>query len=238
MSETAVSEPVFPPLMYGEAATGSAMEHAILRATKGCEAGLLSYVLGANTLQSALVYAPEVPLEDAMVMLPLCGVGFQNALGALAPPEVAVHLGWAGEILVNGARCGQFDVAASETDPKSVPDWIVVGFTLPLWPETDDPGVTPDDTSLYAEGCADVQAPALLESWARHTLNWISRWEGEGTKPLHSEWRGLAHNVGEDVTQNGLTGTFLGVDERFGMLLRDTETTHLIPLTTLLEDSK
>ena len=41
--------------------------------------------------------------------------------------------------------------------------------------------------------------------------------------------------MGQEVTQHGLTGTFQGVDERFGMLLRGPDTTHLIPLTTLLE---
>jgi hypothetical protein len=41
--------------------------------------------------------------------------------------------------------------------------------------------------------------------------------------------------MGEEVTQNGLTGTFQGVDDRFGMLLRVEDTTHLIPLTALLE---
>ena len=239
MSDTPT--PVFPPLMYGEPATGGAMEHGILRATQGCDAGLIAYRLDANALEAALVFAPEVPLGDAMAMLPLCGVGFQNALGALAPPEVAVHLGWDGGIFVNGARCGQFSVAASASasgaEAEEVPDWLAVGFTLPLWPETDTPGDTPDQTTLYAEGCADVQAPALLEAWARHTLNWIGRWEAEGPKALHSEWRGLAQGMGEDVTQGGHTGTFLGIDERFGMLLRDAETTHLIPLTTLLEDS-
>lgn len=230
-----MSEPVFPPLMYGEASPAGAMEHACLRAVQGCDAGLVTYDLGANRLEAALVFAPEVPLAQAMAMLPLCGVGFQNALGALAPPEVAVHLGWAGDIRVNGARCGRFRVAAADHDPALVPDWLVVGLTLPLWPETDRPGDTPEDTALYAEGCADVQAPALLEAWARHTLNHIGRWEAEGVKPLHDDWRGLAHGLGEDVTQSGMQGTFLGVDEAFGMLLRAGDTTHLIPLTTLLE---
>jgi hypothetical protein len=42
--------------------------------------------------------------------------------------------------------------------------------------------------------------------------------------------------MGETITREGRSGTFLGVDEDFGMLLRDTETTHLVPLTALLED--
>jgi len=227
----------FPPLMWGEAANGDAFDHACQRATLGCDAGLITYNLGAAQMQAALVFAPEVPLSQAMAMLPLCGVGFQNALGALAPPEVAVHLNWAGGILVNGAFCGRFRALASGSDPKAVPDWLVIGFTLPLFPANDRPGDTPDQTALFSEGCADVDPAALLEAWARHTLNWINRWEDDGTRPLHDEWRGLAHGVGEPATQGGLSGTFLGVDEAFGMLLRDDETTHLIPITSLLETS-
>lgn len=229
---------VFPPMMSGHDATGSgdAFNVAVSKAAMGCDAGLIVYDLGQNTLSAALVFAPEVPLSRAMSMLPTCGIGFQNALGALAPPEVAVHLEWGGGIRVNGARCGRFRVAASDPDVNSVPDWLVVGFTLPLWPEGDRPGDTPDDTALYAEGCVEVEAPRLLEAWARHTLNWINRWENEGPRALHEEWRGLAHGMGEDMNQGDRTGSFMGVDEDFGMLLRDGEgKTHLIPLTSLLE---
>ncbi|NDW53845.1 biotin/lipoate--protein ligase family protein [Aliiroseovarius sp. PrR006] len=231
---------VFPPMMSGHAVTGAsdAFATAQAKAAMGCDAGLIVYNLGANSLSAALVFAPEVPLSRAMSMLPTCAVGFQNALGALAPPEVAVHLEWSGGIRVNGARCGTFRVAASDTNVDEVPDWLVVGFTLPLWPESDRPGDTPDATALYAEGCADVEVPRLLEAWARHTLNWISRWEQDGPRALHEEWRGLAHAMGEEITQNGEAGTFMGVDEDFGMLLRDSDgITQLIPLTSLLEIS-
>lgn len=111
----------FPPLMWGEEAPDSAFDHAVMRATLGCDAGLISYKLGAAQMEAALVFAPEVPLSKAIAMLPLCGVGFQNALGALAPPEVAVHLDWWGGIRVNGARCGRFRAMASETEPTAVP---------------------------------------------------------------------------------------------------------------------
>ena len=232
-----MSDVTFPPLMSGEAVTGATnpFETACLRAAMGCDAGLVVYNLGASTLSAALVFAPEVSLTKAVAMLPVCGVGFQNALGALAPPEIAVHLEWAGGIRINGASCGQFRMMADPIDGDAQPDWLVVGFVLPLWPDSEDTGYTPDRTALFAEGCADVQAPALLESWARHTLHWISRWEEDGAAALHSEWRGLAHNMGEEVRQGDLTSTFVGVDEDFGLLLRDAQTTHLIPLSTLLE---
>lgn len=227
----------FPPAMTGEAVSGDPFEHAVMRAVQGVDAGLVAYRIAANRLGAAIVFAPEVPLGDAMSMLPLCGIGYQNALGALAPPEVAVHLDWDGGIRVNGAACGGLRVMASDRSSETIPDWLVVGLTVPLIPEGDDAGLTPDRTALMSEGCAEVDPGQLIEAWARHTLNWIARWEDQGTKPLHAEWRGLARGLGEDVSQNGRTGTFLGLDERFGMLLRDDAGTHLIPLTSLLEDT-
>lgn len=226
--------PTFPPLMWGEPAQGNAFDHACMRATMGCDAGLVAYVLGPLQVEAALVFTPEVPLGKAMAMLPLCGVGLQNALGALAPPEVAVHLGWEGGIRVNGAGCGRFRVMASDVNPAAVADWLVVGFAMPLLPE-DDGGSNPDRTALYAEGCADIAPPALIESWSRHTLSWVNRWETEGSQALHAEWRGLAFGIGEPAAPEGQSGTFLGIDEDFGMLLRTGADTRLIPLTTLLE---
>lgn len=235
MTETASL--TLPPLMWGEAAPGDALGHAARRAALGCDAGLVAHRLAADHVEAAMVFAPEVPLSEAMTMMPLCAVGFQNALGAIAPPEVAVHFGWDGAIRINGARCGAFRAISSSDDPKAVPDWLVVGFTLPLVPPSEDMGHMPDQTALYAEGCADVKPDQLLEAWARHTLNWITRWEDEGARPLHAEWRGLAHGVGDTVEQGALHGKYLGVDETFGMLLRDKSgDTHLIPLTTLLEE--
>lgn len=231
--------PSFPPLLHGRAVPAGADPFAIAQgeAARGCDAGLVLHDLGRDRLSAALVLAPDVALRRAVAMLPACGVGFQNALGALAPPEVAVHLEWTGGIRINGACCGGLCIAAASHDPDIVPDWLVIGLTLPLWPESDDPGRNPDHTALYAEGCADVAAPDLLESWARHMLVWITRWEDGDAAALHSEWRSLAHDMGEDVAVLGQSGTFLGVDEDFGMLLRQGDATKLLPLTLLLEET-
>jgi biotin-(acetyl-CoA carboxylase) ligase len=232
-----MNTPSFPPLFSGLAVEGQVdpFDKACAEAARGCDAGLVVHDLGANLLRAALVFAPDVELVDAMAMLPLCGVGFQNALGALGPPEVAVHLEWAGGLRINGASCGTLRVAASSSNPRAEPDWMVIGLELPLWPETDAPGDIPEQTALYAEGCADVNAMELLESWVKHTLVGINTWTEDGVKALHKDWRGLSHGIGEDITMNEISGTFLGVDEQFGMLIRAADTTHLIPLTYLLE---
>ena len=227
--------PEFPPLFSGQEVDGDPAEAARRAAAEGCDAGLVTYTLGDTQMRAAIVFAPDVPLHQAAVMLPLCAVGFQNALGALAPPEVAVHLAWDGGIRINGAECGRLGMQASHTDPAALPDWLIISLDLPLWPDSDNPGETPDRTALYAEGCADVAPTTLLESWIKHTLVGINRWTDEGNAPLHREWSGLADGIGQATRREGLEGQFIGVDEDFGMLLSDDNGTHLIPLTTLLK---
>ncbi|GAA6161002.1 hypothetical protein NBRC116589_31760 [Ruegeria sp. HU-ET01832] len=229
-----MSEPVFPPLLVGHPVQGGQdpFQRAQAMAALGCDAGTVVYNIQADRLRVAIVFAPEVPLQDAMAMLPLCAVGFQNALGALAPPEVAVHLDWDGPICVNGAKCGMFQVAASSTAPEEEPDWLIVGWELALLQTSDAPGENPDITALYDEGCAEVSPTQMVESWSRHMLTWLNRWQEDGNAPLHAEWMGLLRGVGEPFD----TGVFLGADERFGMLIRDGAETTLRPLTDLLEN--
>ena len=228
----------FPPLFEG-LATGGEDPFAIAcaRARAGCNAGLVTYDLRPDMVRAAIVFAPEVPLRDAAAMLPVCGVGFQNAFGALSPPEVAVHLEWNGTIRVNGGKCGTLKMAASTNDPSQEPDWLVIALDLMLWPENEETGLTPDVTALYIEGCADVEAPVLVEAWVRHTLVWINRWMDDGLRPVHQEWKPLAYGLDETVTQNGHSGTFLGVDEHFGMILNSGDETTVIPLTDILTEA-
>ncbi|WP_108813450.1 biotin/lipoate--protein ligase family protein [Loktanella sp. Alg231-35] len=224
-----------PPLFTATPVASDPFGAARDKATLGCDAGLVTYHLSNDRMQAAIVFAPEVPLRDAMAILPICGVGFQNALGALAPPEVGVHLDWDGAIRLNGGTCGHLQAACSHNDPTQEPDWLIIGLDLRIWPDNAETGLTPDQTALFSEGCAEVDVNDLLEAWVRHTLVWVNRWSDEGAAPLHKEWSGIAHGIGQAVEKADLSGEFLGIDEHFGMLLRDGANTHMIPLTHLLE---
>ena len=235
--------PSFPPLFKGLAAgPANPFSIACAQARRGVDAGLLTWSLGEDRLRAALVLAPEVPIDSAMAAFVACAVGMQNALGVMAPPEIAVHLEWAGGLRVNGGHCGGLHVAAAATEAGEVPDWLVIGLeiTLDLPPEY-EPGETPDWTALRAEGCGEVNPIELLEAWARHSLIWINELEStSGRARLHREWEGLAWKKGETVVlpEGGqhVSGTFLGVDENFGMLLKTPDgATRLIPLSTLIE---
>ena len=117
-----------PPLFTSET-SGDPFADACGRANAGCDAGLVLLDLAPERMRVALVLAPEVSLGRAMAMLPLCGVGFQNALGALGPPELSVQLEWSGGLRLNGGRAGALSTEASTRDADAVPDWLVMGLS-------------------------------------------------------------------------------------------------------------
>lgn len=229
------AEPSFPPLLTGRAVVGDPFAAAVQAAQDGCDAGLILYDPMSPDLSAALVLAPEVPLAQSATMLPLAGVALQNAMGAVAPPEVALQLGWGGAIFVNGGRAGHLRAAATPQDPNAAPDWMVIGLTLRFAVGDENGGETPDDTTLYAEGCGEMLPLDLLESWSRHLLTQLHSWEQDGIAPLHREYSGLVHGMGDPVDQSGQSGTFLGLDETLGMLVKTGSGTCLVPLTDLLE---
>lgn len=233
----------FPPLFTGEAVseTTDPFAKACAQAMIGVDAGLLVHSISPDSIRAAIVFAPESPLEQAMIALIACGVGFQNAMGALAPAEVAVHLGWQGEIYVNGGKAGRLRAAASSNDPSVEPDWLVIGLELDLLPRgrgDGEAGDNPNDTCLMMEGCGDISPIRLLEAWSRHTLVWLNDINTDGPRALHEQWRGLVKDIGKDITlavEGGISGTFVGIDDAFGLLLRDGIQTRLIPLSSCLE---
>lgn len=229
----------FPPLFTGEAVSGSTdpFTKACTKAMIGCDAGLLIHSITPDHIKAAIVFAPETPLEAAMQAMIACGVGLQNALGALAPPEVGVHLGWQGEIYINGGRAGRLRVAASNPDPLKEPNWLVVGLELDLLPQGEgETGEHPNETCLMMEGCGDISPIRLLEAWSRHTLVWLNTLENDGPRTLHEQWRGLAKGIGEAVTIGTASGTYVGIDEAFGLLLKTRTETRLIPLSSVIEN--
>jgi len=110
----------------------------------------------------------------------------------------------------------------------------VAGGEEAMLPGEQEPGGSPDETSLVAEGCGEISVPMLIEAWSRHMLLWIHTYLTDGMAPLHAAWHGKCVGVGGAVMRPE-AGTFVGLDETCGMLLRQGEATRLIPLSVMLE---
>lgn len=236
--------PHFPPLITGLAAGPmNPRTIALAEARKGSDPGLLVWSLTEDRLRAALVLGPEEPLHSSMVAFCACGTALQNALGTLAPPETAVQLEWTGGVRLNGGHCGGFSIFAATDDPAATPDWIVVALELTLRLPTSgelEPGQTPDWTAFDQEACGEIDPVELLGAWARHIVFWIDTLTNrDGRATLYREWKGLVWDLGKKTAVvlpgERLEGTFLGVDDDFGMVLKTTGGTRLIPLAALLQ---
>ncbi len=201
-----------PPLLRGHLSPDPRMD-AIAAAQDGCDGGTLLWRADTG-LEAALVLAPDVPLGQAVQMGPLALVALRDAVGAIGPAEVPVHLGWENAIYVDGAVAGGVGVIAPRTDAATIPAWIVAHVTLGLDPN---------------EPLASVNAQDLLESWSRHLVHRLAEWEDTGPAPLHAELEGAAW---ERETSDPV---WIGRDETLGRLRREGDRTILDPLTDLLE---
>ena len=228
------ARPTFPPLLTGAQAPHGAdpFDKAVSAALTGCDAGLVCWSDRADRLEAAVVFAPECALREAIGISFAVSNGFVDALGTLAPPEVAVHHVWPGSFKVNGADCGGLRAASSGADPEQDPDWLVISLSVPVLP-TSDGGDDPTRTCLYNEGCAELGTVQLLESWSRHMLTWVNRWLDDGFAPLHAAWRERAWEMGGALPDG--SGTFMGLDEHGGMLVKTAAGTIVRPLTELTE---
>ena len=229
--------PTFPPLLRGQPVPAGVdpFVKAAAEAMAGADPGLVVWSQDATTARCAIVLAPEQPLRMAMGAVHAVELGLADCLGALAPPEVAVHFSWPDRLKVNGALCGRVRAAASSAEEEAVPEWLVIGFEVPLMPVHEaEPGETPDQTTLYDEGCVELATPQIIESWSRHMLAWLNRFLNDGPEPLHSAWRARCDTLGEHV-EHPQRGVFMGLDEHGNMLLRDAAGTRAVPLSSMLE---
>jgi BirA family transcriptional regulator, biotin operon repressor / biotin---[acetyl-CoA-carboxylase] ligase len=239
-----LAPPTFPPLITGHpvAASGDAFATALAAVEDGTAgAGDLYWSEALNRLDFALVLEPEVKATRALQVHLAVMVAFGDALGATAPPETAVHYRWPGTLLVNGAAAGQVRTALSATpDAETVPAHMVTGLTLAIHPgaATAEPGHQPETTSLWDEGCTDVDRTRLIESIARHTLTWIDTWECEGFGPVHEIWCGRAEGRKGNVTVAGATtpqGGFIGLDEDGNLVVQGEAGARALSLIERIE---
>ncbi|MFC2969186.1 biotin/lipoate--protein ligase family protein [Acidimangrovimonas pyrenivorans] len=208
-----------PPLLTGH--TVPAGTAPMLIAWEGARAGRLGagdlcWSDATDEARAALVLEPEAPLEVALQMGPAMLVAICDALGAIGPPNLAMGLRWPGLVLANGGRVGRVDLAAAETAPGAVPDFLLVGFTLSLTlPRElrDAPGTAAHITALHEEGCGDIDHSALIGAVARHFLSALDAWEHDGFGALHAA---LTPRL-DTVTEAG--DRLVGVDEAGGAII-------------------
>lgn len=164
---------------------GDAHAHACaIAADSG--AGTLVWVRRFDLIEFAVVLEPDRPLKEARRAFIAGMAALADALATHCPPEKPLHFMFPDAIKFDGALLGGGRFAFPENcGPDDVPDWCVfsamlVGARAGIW----EPGFSPDHTSMEEEGFDDVDARAIIESFARHLMNAFDTWHHKGFRPI------------------------------------------------------
>lgn len=183
-----VSEPIdLPPpfTLVRLRESGDAFAHACRIAEKR-GAGTLVYVGRFDLAEFAVVLEPNEPLRSARRAFYAGMLALTDALRAYAPPNKPVTIDWPDAIrvdggLVGGGRLG-WPESAHEDEP---PDWLVFGAMIRTTAMTnEEPGIHPLASALDQEGFGEAGAAQVTESFARHLMLALDRWQVEGFESL------------------------------------------------------
>ena len=219
--------PQLPPLLTAVAVASSHDVHdkAIALAASS-EVGTVFYSEAVDRMHIAVVLSPEVAVADAGQMLFAMMIAAGDAIGALAPPEVAVSYQMPGYILLNKGRAGVVRVAVDPAASSgSVPDWMVVSAEVMLathdvdeesWQQSSQY----EHTSLSEEGGSHISRTRLVESCSRHFLVWINRWQDDGFRPLYDAWMHRLDTESKIIVEVASGAEWIGLDETGGTLVK------------------
>ncbi len=221
------SEPHLPPayrlvpLAEDADPFGSALASA-----DSAEDGTLFWTTRPDRLDCAILLHPELPAAKAGLLAFVALVGLGDAIGALAPPVVGVEFGWPDRLLINGALAGGIRLSTADSgDTASIPAWQVLGIAVAILGDSRDPspGLRPDTTTLHDEGAVEIDPVSLAESFSRHFLAWVHRWQEDGFAPVCDTWLSRAAGYQQPVdwrlNDTTVSGRFMGLDEEGGLLL-------------------
>jgi biotin-(acetyl-CoA carboxylase) ligase len=195
--------PLFRPLVLRE--VGDAFAYATANAGR-LGAGALVYVGRCNLAEFAVVLEPEQPLPTARVAFYVGMVALADALAALAPPEKPITFDWPDAIRIDGGLVGGGRLGwPPGTREDAVPDWLVFGAAIRIASLSEEgPGVFPLATALQDEGFGEIGAERFIETFTRHLMAAIDRWQDGGFSPLAGEYAArVEKSAGIEIDGNG-----------------------------------
>jgi len=234
--------PQFPPLPTGhELKTGqNPARKAAAGAAKGkYGAGDVLWLRNNDTLDYAIVLEPEVDRIKALEMIFVQMVALGDAIGAIAPPEIGITYHWPNRVLANGAEIGAVNAILSDhEDAHGAPDFMIISTHIQVRPKIGNlnPGLDQSRTTLWDEGCGELDAMQVLDSSARHFMNWVHTWEEDGFQPVLTQIDGRMEQ-GHTLSLCGIEGTFLGLDENANLLIKHDGGTKLVAVSDALDTS-
>ena len=174
--------PAFTALVITQDSDGAFAEACRIARTDEAGTGTLVWGGPAETMEIAVVLAPEEPLRTARRAFVAGMVALAAAVGAHAPPEMPIEIEWPDTLRFDGARIGGGRLGWPETcGEDEEPEWLVFsGMFIVSKAYAGDPGLTPLSTSLEEQGFGYDDQESLVEGFARNLMKTFESWQEDG----------------------------------------------------------
>jgi biotin-(acetyl-CoA carboxylase) ligase len=183
------------------------------------EPGTLVWSPGRDLVDFAVVLQPEEPLATARRAF-VVGMGaLVHAVASVAPPDKPLRIDWPDTIRFDGARLGGGRLGwPDDGDEGAEPAFLVFGATLVASKGADDPGLTPDSTSLEEEGFEPGCGAALVEAFARHLLRGFDAWQDGSFEATAGDYLGRLSGPDHRPVALDEVGNLVGAGSRRELL--------------------
>ncbi len=161
---------------------------------------------------ASLIVRPDVPARQAAELGFVTGCAVFDTIGEVCEPGFECRLKWPNDILVNDCKIGGLLLEAKAEAGKPV-DYVIIGLGINLKSHPKD---TPYPASNFAAEGQIIPDDMFLEAFARHFMEWASRWVDDGFAPIRDNWKWRAKGIGKDITVRLGDKTLEGVFEDIG----------------------
>jgi biotin-(acetyl-CoA carboxylase) ligase len=183
-------EPVLPPgFSLHVLSEGDAFSHALAQA-QSLGAAALVWRRRPDLLDFAVVLEPDQPLMTARLSHYAAMNAVADAFSVHCPPEKPIRFQWPDALtfdlgLIGGGRTAWPEACAED----EVPDWIVFGATIrAASPDRGEYDATRVGLSMEEAGFEDVDFADLIESFCRHLMLNVHRWQNDGPRSVVRRW--------------------------------------------------
>lgn len=185
-----------------------------------------SWVSSPGNLHASLLIRPQTDPIAFMQLSFVAALAAYDALAGLASASTArkLALKWPNDVLLDKAKIAGILLEASALQrATAAAPWLVIGIGINLvsHPEEAHYPVTDLLTITGQRQSCEKTLERLAAAFERHYTKWRN---GHGVESILELWTARASGLGQSLSVNlpgkKLTGTFLGLNELGGLLLR------------------
>lgn len=156
----------------------------------------------------SLITRPEVSPANAAELAFVTGCAIFDTVGEVCEPGFECRLKWPNDVLLNDSKIGGLLLETRATAGQDV-DYVIIGLGVNL---LSHPSGTEFPATDFVNEGQIIPDTVFLEAFARHFMDWASRWVDVGFEPVRQGWKWRARGIGEEINvrleHETLTGVF------------------------------